>query len=126
MFNIKWLIVAVISTAVLILLTHLPPQMMPAGLNIKGLDKIAHFSAYAAITLFFLLSFKNNVSLRLLVIIFVFGAGLGILDELTQPFVSRTASVMDLAADISGIIIMLFLSHHFTALRSKQSPNIDM
>ncbi len=126
MFNIKWLSIAFGATAVLIVLTHLPPQFLPGGLNIKGLDKVVHFSAYSAITFFFLESVKFRAVPVLILTVFLGLAALGALDELTQPFFNRTADVMDFLADISGITVMVFLSHYFTWLRNKESQNRNM
>lgn len=65
LFKIKRLIIAVIFTAVVVLLTHLPQEVMPARLQTSGLDKLAHALAYGAITLLFILSLKVTTTLSL-------------------------------------------------------------
>ena len=80
---------------------------MPERLKVGGLDKIEHFAAYGAITTLFALSIKDRLSLLSAAALFFAISVLGAVDELTQPFVNRTASPFDWLADIVGIIVVL-------------------
>ena len=125
-FNIKWLVIAVLSTAIVILFTHLPPEVIPSGLQIHGLDKITHFTAYAVITLLFVLSFKNSISLLSALILFFSFSTMGVIDELTQPFVNRVASPIDWLADIIGIITVLFSFLYFRRFKHQDLPKVEL
>ncbi|MCJ7692187.1 MAG: VanZ family protein [Sedimentisphaerales bacterium] len=115
-FNIKWLIIAVGFTAIVVLLTHIPQEAMPPQLQIIGLDKLAHILAYGAITYLFVLSLRTSPRLLSASLLFLAILGIGAIDELTQPFFSRTASLADWLADIIGVSgVLLFF------LRSKRS-----
>ena len=57
-FNLKWLTIAILFTAIVILVTHIPQEIMPQRLQVSGLDKIEHFAAYGAITFLFILSIR--------------------------------------------------------------------
>jgi hypothetical protein len=50
-FNLKWLTIATVFTAIVVLFTHIPQAIMPERLQISGLDKIEHIAAYGTITL---------------------------------------------------------------------------
>ncbi len=102
-FNVKRLIAAVTFTAVVVLLTHIPQEVMPPQLQVIGLDKLAHALVYGAITFFFILSIRPSLTLLLSAIIFLGILAFAAFDELTQPLVNRTASVFDWLADITGI-----------------------
>jgi len=118
-FNLKWLIVAVALTAILLFLSHLPPELIPSQLHTGGLDKLAHMLGYGVITLLFILSFKNPPSLFSASLLFVAILSVGAIDELTQPFVNRTASLADWLADLVGVTSVLLLFH---VKRAKAKP----
>jgi len=94
-FNIKWLIVAVIFTATVVLLTHLPQEAIPSRLQVRGLDKLAHALAYGAITFLFILSLRTSPTMLPVSILFFAILAVGTIDELTQPLFKRTASLGD-------------------------------
>ena len=110
-FNIKWLIIAVVFTAIVILLTHIPQEAMPSQLQVIGLDKLAHVLAYGVITLLFMISFRTCPTMLSASLLFFAILALGALDELTQPFFSRTASLIDWFANIIGVsgVLLFFL-----------------
>jgi len=57
-FDIKWLVLAVAFTAIVLLLTHIPKEAMPPRLQENRYDKLHHVVAYGAITVLIILSFK--------------------------------------------------------------------
>jgi VanZ family protein len=108
-FNLKWLTIATLVTATIVLITHIPQEIMPERLQISGLDKIEHIVAYGVITFSFILSLRARPSLLSAVILFFAISVLGAVDELTQPLVNRVACPFDWLADIIGISVVLFI-----------------
>ena len=106
-FNLKWLTIATLFTAIVVLFTHIPQEIMPERLKVRGLDKIEHFVAYGAITILFVLSRRDRFSLLSAAVLFFATSALGAVDELTQPLVNRVASPVDWLADIVGISVVL-------------------
>jgi len=106
-FNLKWLTIAILFAAIVVLVTHIPQEIMPERLQVSGLDKVEHIVAYGAITFLFILSIRARPSLLSAAILFFAISVVGALDELTQPFVNRVASTMDWLADIIGISVVL-------------------
>jgi VanZ family protein len=109
-FNIKWLIIAITCTATVILLTHIPQKIMLPLIKVYSLDKLYHVVAYGAITLLFIFSLKKSPSLLFYLLLFFAIGVVGIIDEVTQPLVNRTASFSDFAADTIGIVTILLFS----------------
>ena len=112
-FDIKWLILAVTFTAIVLLFTHIPQESIPPQLLESGLDKLYHVVAYGVMTLLFILSLKNSPSLLSSLLVFFAILAIGIVDEVTQPLVNRQASYADLAADAVSIGTVLLLSAVF-------------
>ncbi len=117
-FNIKSLTAAILFTAAVLVFSHLPlPQeAMPSPLQKDGIDKLEHVLAYGVITFLFLISLRTSPTILSALLLFLGVSVIGILDELTQLFVNRTASVTDLVADIVGILSVLF----FSTMRRRQ------
>lgn len=109
-FEIKWLVIAVTFTAIVILLTHIPQEFMPSQIQKSGLDKLQHVVAYGIITFLFILALKSSPSLLSALLVFFAILAIGIADEVTQTLVNRKASFADLAADVIGIAAGLLLS----------------
>jgi len=107
--DIKWLVIALAFTTIVMVLTHIPQELMPSQLQKKDLDKLQHIVAYGIITFLFNLSLKNSPSILSALLLFIAILAIGITDEITQPFVHRQASLSDLAADVIGIILALLL-----------------
>lgn len=124
LFNLKWFITAIMTTAGVVFLTHLPQEIMSETLQENNLDKVQHIVAYGMITLFFALSIRNSFSLLSAVILFFFILTIATLDEFTQPFVNRQASPIDWLADMVGIVAVLFSFFFFTS--SKRLPSADV
>lgn len=108
-FSIKWLIVALISTATVIFLTHLPREIIPSQLEERGLYKLAHIVAYGALTFLFIVSLRISHILFPALILLSGILLLAAVDELTQPLVNRTASLIDWVADAIGVAVILLL-----------------
>ena len=125
LFNLKWLIAAILVTLGVLLLTHLPQEMMPDQLQENGFDKLQHIVAYGIITLFFVLSVRKSFSFRLAAIFFVVISIIAMFDELTQPLVNRQAGLMDWLADLIGVTVVL-LSFFFTGSKCKTSTNVGL
>ncbi|MHC4593594.1 MAG: VanZ family protein [Planctomycetota bacterium] len=109
-FDIKWLVLAVTFTATVILLTHIPQESMPSQLQEGGLDILLHVVAYGAITFFLILSVKSSFSLGSALVVLFTLLAIAIVDEITQPLVSRQESLADLVADVIGIVAVLLPS----------------
>lgn len=109
-FGIKWLVIAVAFTAIILLLTHIPKEVMPPRLQENTHDKLHHVIAYGAITFLFILSLKVSSTPFLLSLLFFAILAIGIVDEVTQPLVNRTASLADVVANFIGIVTVLLLS----------------
>jgi len=126
-FNLKWLVVAVTFTAIIILLTHLPQEVLSEQLKaIEVSDIYKHIVAYGVITFLFLLSFRNSLSLIQTLLLFLTISAVATLDELTQPFVNRIASPIDWLADIIGIIIPLLIFLYFSRTKNQAVINTDL
>jgi VanZ family protein len=123
-FNTKWLIVAVVFTAIVIFFTHIPQDVVPKQLQVNGLDKIEHVLSYGVITFLLVLSLKSFSLLSALIFFIAISTFSGV-DELTQPFVNRTADPIDWLADIIGIVVVLFSFLYFTSSRRQILPDID-
>jgi len=125
-FNIKWLIVAVIFTAVVVLLTHVPEDAMPSPLCVSSLDKLEHGLAYGVITFLFIMSLSNSLTVLSALFLFFAILAIGVIDELTQSLVNRTASVTDLLANAMGIATILLCFVWFKNSKRQASMNADI
>jgi membrane protease YdiL (CAAX protease family) len=101
------IVLAFLSVAFVLTLTHLPPdaipEVLPRVLQAAGSDKIEHGLAYALITMSFLFAVNWRMNRRLWVIIILGIAAVGAADEITQPFMNRDCSGWDWMADLVGI-----------------------
>ena len=70
-FYTKWLIVAVVFTAIVVFITHLPPEVLPNQLQASGLDKLQHVVAYGVIMFLFILSLRTSCSLLSALLLFI-------------------------------------------------------
>lgn len=106
-FNTKLLTTAILFTAIVLILTHIPKEAIPSQLQENSPDKLHHVLAYGVITFLFLISFRTSPTMLSALLLFLVVSVIGAFDELTQPLVNRTASVTDLAANIVGILSAL-------------------
>ncbi|MEN6574915.1 MAG: VanZ family protein [Phycisphaerales bacterium] len=125
-FHRRWFIASFLSLALVLLLTHIPQEAVPRVLQRHMLDKVEHIIAYGLIALLFLLSLPNPVRSIPAAAGLVALAGVGILDETTQPFVNRIASVGDYLSDLIGIglacVVFLVLKRFRPGGVSRQVP----
>ncbi len=121
-FNTKWLIVAVIFTATVVLLTHFPSNELKLCVLWTCLDKLGHALAYGVITLFFILSLRSYLTLLSASLLFFAISAVGAIDELTQPVFNRTASLTDWLADIISIFAVLLF---FVCFKTCQHSTFD-
>ena len=124
--NLKWLTIAILFTAIVVLFTHIPQEIMPERLQVSGLDKIEHIVAYGAITILFVLSFRDRFSLLSAAILFFAISALGAVDELTQPLVNRVASSVDWLADLVGISVVLLAFVCFNQSKRQAVTNANV
>lgn len=122
-FDIKRLVIAVAFTAVVLLLTHIPKEAMPLRLQENSHDKLHHVVAYGAMTFLFILSLKISSTPFLFFLLFFAILAIGIVDEVTQPLVNRTASLADIVANFIGIATALLLSIVCKRQFQKSKPN---
>lgn len=124
-FNIKWLTIAVTFTATVLFVTHIPQEIMPERLQVRGLDKIEHIVAYGVITFLFILSLRASPTMLSAAVLFFAILALGAIDELTQPFVNRTASLTDWLADVTGIFVVFVFKTVQSFSNHRQVKTID-
>lgn len=101
-----------IALVALLLVESSHPPLEIFG-KIRGLDKVAHFFAFYVMSFFLYLAifiFFRNDQVKLSWIVILAVAAIGIAEECYQMTkIGRTASVQDLAADISGGLVAVFL-----------------
>jgi VanZ family protein len=84
--------------------THIPH--VPQALTLPGGDKSQHLIAYAGLAFLvaFRQSFGNSLSWKRVGAVFGIVVLYGVIDELTQIPVGRTADIYDWFADVAGAI----------------------
>jgi len=92
-------------TFVLVIATHLPK--IGGMVRTPGIDKLLHFGAYflQATLAAAAVAATGRLGRRNAVILMAALAAFGALDELTQPWFSRSAEWADWAADCFGIVL---------------------
>jgi VanZ family protein len=106
-------------------LTHTPPSKLPRLPRIRMIDKWAHFLAYSGLAFLFLcsLKYRQRNSFSDLKLTFGVLAIYGVLDELLQIPVGRTASFYDFVADLVGVVFGSLLAILLRkAMVVKESP----
>jgi VanZ family protein len=103
LFHRKWLVVSLLSLIGLLILTHIPHEALPKVLQRNLLDKVQHVVAYGVIAFLYLQSLREPIRPTVAAAGLLVLAGIGILDEATQPLVNRHACVWDFVADVTGI-----------------------
>lgn len=90
------------------------PQLPPAA----GSDKAHHFIAYAALIFPVAVSIKKVSTLFTFFIGFAFYSGL---IEIIQPYVNRYGEWLDMAANMSGLLIGLLLAKALLYVAGRKS-----
>jgi VanZ family protein len=93
--------------SVIIAVSSIPGPEIP-GVEFESADKIAHFLEYLLLGILLIFAFRRRKVL-------LWGAGLGVFDELHQLFIpGRHCSVFDLAMNFLGLavspLVFVFLS----------------
>lgn len=99
-------------------LTHLPPKAVHVP---TGRDKVIHLGVYGILGILLFAALRaSRWSLRQTAI-GVLGMGMvyGIIDELTQLFVGRSADIADWLADLAGIATAVIICTLVEAVGSK-------
>lgn len=117
--NVKWFVILIFFTVTVFTFTHIPQQVLPELLQMNGLDKVLHVLAFGIITLLFILTFRISHNSMFNFIPLLTILAFAVVDELTQNFVGRTASLYDWTADLAGIVFVqgIFLYHNRTQSR---------
>ena len=130
-FDPRWLAAATASLFVLLVLTHIPQEMMPRPLQVRLIDKIEHMVAYGVVAFLFLLSFRRRPGVKVMLALLLIAAVIGVLDEVTQPWFNRMASMHDWIADVIGIamagaffLLLQLLHGRYTSYRSSQATDL--
>lgn len=98
-----WRALAPLYAATLFTLTHLPPSRLPPTIPVS--DKLEHFGAYAMLAAFVWLAagtFGWTRHAACAPVAFLAIAAFSAIDEVTQPWVGRDASLYDWFADLGG------------------------
>lgn len=109
----------------LLIATHIPGNIQSFQPSIN--DKVAHFFTFALLGALLTLTWavpSGRLKLRHLLWAWLVLAVYGIIDECTQPLVSRSAEMWDWVADVTGaglgILLAAFIFHKLTNKRAHQ------
>lgn len=100
---------AAVYLVILFVGTHIPTP--DVGVDVSGLDKVLHLSAYAVLTFAVMLGWELTVgalAAKHYFAVWLVGTVYGMFDEATQIPVGRTADMNDWLADVAGIVLGLF------------------
>ena len=87
------------------------------------LDKLAHFACYALLAWLILLLLSRRMRLpAAIVLTLAVAAAYGVVDELTQPFIGRTADRWDYVANLAGIAMGVLTASAWPRLRPQSAP----
>lgn len=87
-----------------LVVTHIPQEYMSRMPKGNYIDKVEHMLAYGSVTLLFLLSLRWPTRPHVLILLVLGLAVVGGLDEVTQPWANRIASMADFVADLIGVV----------------------
>ncbi|MFC7132499.1 MULTISPECIES: VanZ family protein [Salinibaculum] len=108
----RWGLVAVVAAAILVAAVVRPGDAGPTlgPLGVLGLDKYLHALAFAALAATLAAALATSSVERLLVVVVLVSVGYGLLVELLQlPLAYRSFSLLDLAADAVGAVLVALL-----------------
>jgi VanZ family protein len=109
---------AVLSTIVLLVLTHIPGKALPHFVRFD--DKQLHYTGYAILSLLYgvTVAKKGWRGLLYLFLTAVFVAALAAADEYTQQYFGRTTDIKDYYADLKGIATGIGVSLIYWMIKS--------
>lgn len=104
----RWRPPLIWAAAILVMTSWPSPGGIP---DVTGIDKLAHFGAYAVLGVLVARALLPNRQLAALAVAFVGIAGFAALDELHQRWIpGRDADVADWIADLSGALVGLVVA----------------
>jgi VanZ family protein len=98
-----WLFSAVAVATVVLVLTHLPPRMLPKFLPGGNFDKLEHFVAYGVMSFLSLMAIKDIGRIQTILLVIAGIILIGGIDELTQPWAGRSCDILDWFSDLAGL-----------------------
>lgn len=119
-------ILALLYAAAIFILSSMPTiPMPPQYYELPSPDKLSHTALYFGLGILLCLSFRNatnpKISKRTIMLSFIIGTIYGVLDEVHQAFVpGRTASLIDVAFNILGILIAIAIFWSYERWRNKK------
>jgi VanZ family protein len=99
-----WLFCAIAVATVVLILTHVPPKMLPKFLPGDNFDKLEHFTAYGVMSFLFLMAVKDIGRRQTILLVIVGILAIGGMDELTQPWAGRSCDIFDWLFDLFGLM----------------------
>ena len=86
-------------------------------------DKLAHFACYAILAWLLMLLLLRRVRLTTAILsTCLLVAAYGVVDELTQPIIGRTADLWDYVANLAGIAMGVLTAAAWPRLRPQSAP----
>lgn len=89
-------------------LTHIPQKNVGVDLAQHGFDKLLHGAAYALIGFCLFSGLEYGRGYRNWFLALLILTAVAAVDEWTQQYVGRVASLADFGADMVGILVVLF------------------
>lgn len=110
--SIKYTFAAIVWLATVLVLLLVPPGNLAAheSLKLPGLDKIIHFMLFAILTFLFAKAIEEH---RLSMNVWTLGLSISAfagITEIAQTFIkNRNGDILDLCADVLGVIAVLLI-----------------
>ncbi|TWT65917.1 VanZ like family protein [Posidoniimonas polymericola] len=98
----QWLLP--VYLVVLVFATHYPADVLPSE-SIIGIDKVVHVLAYGVLGLLIAMRLPQSSAIKTVLLTTAIAFGIGLLDEITQPYFNRMCDPLDLLADLVGAAI---------------------
>lgn len=108
--NKKMLIPTVLCITTVFILTHVPPNRLPWSTNNALTQAIQHILAYGLITILVVSLMPKPRTFKLLLAALLIVACIAVVDELTQSYFNRQATLIDFGSDLVGIAAALCIS----------------
>lgn len=93
------------------IVTSIPGDSLPT-VDVVNIDKLVHVFIYAVLAFFLTVAFTSRgiVGFKRSLFVIVIGLAYSVFDEWHQPFVGRTCSILDIAANFVGIVLVTIIS----------------